>query len=195
MKNVEPLDAIEFSQKRKEPLWSMPDAILYSCGLQIIEGADEDKIETINNDKTAKSLLKYLCDAVDLGKLKLEQDFLDKPFGKYCDQKNKIFDARVEPALFIEVVKKLPLDLPLTKQGNTETQKPLSDKERKSLLKIILGMALTNYEFDPKAERSSIVSEITSDLELHGISLDKDTVRKWLKEAISLLPQDWNKSA
>ena len=67
----------------------------------------------------------------------------------------------------------------------------LSTKERSSLLKIIIGMAIGGYGYVPSSSRSPISKQIADDLALYGISLDQDTVRKWLKEATTLLPQDF----
>ena len=61
-------------------------------------------------------------------------------------------------------------------------------RERNSLLKLIIGMAIKGYTYDPKAGRTGIVREIASDLEQLGISLDDDTIRKYLSEAKELLP-------
>ena len=59
----------------------------------------------------------------------------------------------------------------------------LTTRERQTAHKLILGMALGGYGYDPKAERSGIVTEIVNDLAQRGISVTDDTVRKWLKEA------------
>jgi hypothetical protein len=44
------------------------------------------------------------------------------------------------------------------------------------------------YGYDPTAARSPQPSAIESDLAGYGLSLDVDTIRKWLKEAAELLP-------
>jgi hypothetical protein len=67
-------------------------------------------------------------------------------------------------------------------------EKSLSTRERESLLKLVIGMAIAGYRYDPKAERSPEVTEIANDLALAGVSLDADTVRKWLRAAAELLP-------
>jgi hypothetical protein len=59
----------------------------------------------------------------------------------------------------------------------------LRSKERDSLLKLVLGMAVDGYGYDPKASRSPVPREIADCLELLGLSIDEDTVRKWLNEA------------
>jgi hypothetical protein len=68
------------------------------------------------------------------------------------------------------------------------SKKPIHAKERESLLKLIIGMAIKGYGHDPKAARSPTAKEIAGDLACHGIALDEDTVRKYLAEAKELLP-------
>ena len=64
----------------------------------------------------------------------------------------------------------------------------LHGKERESVLRLIIGMAVGGYSYDPTASRSKIIPEITSDLAKAGVELTDDTVRKWLKEAAEVLP-------
>jgi len=59
----------------------------------------------------------------------------------------------------------------------------LSTRERSTLLKLVIGMAIKGYTYDPKQSRNSAIGDIASDLESLGISVDPDTIRKWLKEA------------
>jgi hypothetical protein len=71
-----------------------------------------------------------------------------------------------------------------------QAEKPISLRERESLLKLIIGMAIAGYKYDPKISRNMATAEIASDLENLGIGLDVDTVRKWLKEATEMLTGD-----
>jgi two-component sensor histidine kinase len=66
-------------------------------------------------------------------------------------------------------------------------QKPLLTRERETALKLIIGMAIEQYTYDPEASRSDAIKNISDDLAEHGLSLDMDTIRKWLKEAAQLL--------
>lgn len=66
----------------------------------------------------------------------------------------------------------------------------LGSRERESLLKLVIGMAVKGYGYDPKASRSDKVSEIAGDLTKLGIPLTDDTVRKYLREARDLLPPE-----
>lgn len=65
----------------------------------------------------------------------------------------------------------------------------LNAGERKSLMKLALGMAIHKYNYDPAASRGSAPKNISDGLALKGLTLDEDTVRKWLKKASELLWQ------
>jgi hypothetical protein len=67
-------------------------------------------------------------------------------------------------------------------------EKTFGSRERESLLKLVIGMALKGYGYNPKTSKSTVASEIVSDLQLAGVALDADTVRKYLHEARELLP-------
>lgn len=76
----------------------------------------------------------------------------------------------------------------------TNEKKPgdLSTKERETLLKIIIGMAIDGYSYDPTITRSPFTGSGTDSLHAqlatHGISIDPDTIRKYINEAKDLLP-------
>jgi hypothetical protein len=55
------------------------------------------------------------------------------------------------------------------------------------MLKLILGMAMKNYRYDPTQKKNTATKAITDDLAENGIILDEDTVRKYLGEAGELL--------
>ena len=74
-----------------------------------------------------------------------------------------------------------------TQDGNTTEakEKPLTTRERDTLLKLVIGMAVKGYSYDPAALKSPIPKEIANDLAHLGISIDPDMVRKYLKDAVS----------
>jgi hypothetical protein len=67
--------------------------------------------------------------------------------------------------------------------------KPLGTRERDSVMKLILGMAIRGYSYDPMASRNGAIGDICGDLAHLGLPLDPDTIRKWLREAAELLPR------
>lgn len=78
----------------------------------------------------------------------------------------------------------------LAKSLLAEPEKPVSTTERNTLLKLVIGMAVKCYVYDPKASRSTTPKEIADDLAGLGITITDDTVRKYLKEAAqAFLPE------
>lgn len=75
-----------------------------------------------------------------------------------------------------------------SEQPSFKPEQAVGARERDSLLKLIIGMAVAGYVYDPKATRSDKPAEIAGDLERAGVPLDVDTIRKWLREAAELLP-------
>jgi hypothetical protein len=61
---------------------------------------------------------------------------------------------------------------------------PLKTRERDTLLKLIIGMAIGGYGYSPD-EKKNPIPEIAKDLGKLGIPLDQKTIRNWLREAIS----------
>jgi hypothetical protein len=69
--------------------------------------------------------------------------------------------------------------------------KPISQSERTSMLKLIIGMAINAYDYDPDKTRNSATgynsNGISAKLLTHGIEIGPDTVRKYLTEAKDLI--------
>jgi hypothetical protein len=70
-----------------------------------------------------------------------------------------------------------------------QKEKVLGTRERETLLRLIIAMAVDGYGYKPGSGRSGVTADITSALDHCGLHLDADTVRKWLKEAAELLPE------
>ena len=64
----------------------------------------------------------------------------------------------------------------------------LKTKEQETLLKMVAAMAMAYYGWDRDALRNTATGEIADDLEKVGVSLDPDTIRKWLRTAAELIP-------
>lgn len=66
----------------------------------------------------------------------------------------------------------------------------ITETERSTMLKLIIGMAMDSYEYNPNSTRNSATGDkngISAKLQLHGISVNDDTIRKYLTEAKKLL--------
>ncbi len=116
--------------------------------------------------------------------------------GNYYDWKKMYEDlleknnnnVKIANELIAEKDKKI-----LELETNKKTEKPLHSKEKETLLKMIVGMAIDGYGFDPAANRSPVPKEISDILAEKGMSLDADTVRRWLKEGAEILPRSIDK--
>jgi hypothetical protein len=69
-----------------------------------------------------------------------------------------------------------------------ESTKEPSTRVRGTLNKLIIAMALEGYRWDPKAARSKATTDISTDLEKHGLKLDQGIILKYLREAAEELP-------
>ena len=82
------------------------------------------------------------------------------------------------------------LDAPTEMAAPTDMKSDvLATRERDSMRRIIIGMAIKGYSYDPGAARSPIAREISEDLATLGISISDETVLKYLKDAASVLPR------
>ncbi len=71
----------------------------------------------------------------------------------------------------------------LTPKIVASTEDSFGKRERDSLLKLVIGMAVVGYKYDPTASKSTVPKEIANDLMSAGMSMDDGTVLKYLKEA------------
>lgn len=71
--------------------------------------------------------------------------------------------------------------------ADEDVPKPLGNRERETLLKLVIGMAIGAYGHNPAAKKTDTVSQIVDDLARTGTPLSDETVRKYLKEAAALL--------
>lgn len=71
---------------------------------------------------------------------------------------------------------------------SAKASKPLATLERTTMLKLVMGMAVGFYGYDPAKSRNPTIPEIKSDLALKGVKIDEGTIRKYLDEAKALWP-------
>jgi hypothetical protein len=74
----------------------------------------------------------------------------------------------------------------------SQVRTDLKTQERASLLKLVIGMAIRCYAYEPKDRRSNVIPEIAGDVRGLGMTIDDDTVRKYVYEGVeSHLPINW----
>lgn len=74
-----------------------------------------------------------------------------------------------------------------TKKNTSGQQNRISRVEHNNLLKMFLAVAVYQYSYDPTKKRQKSVNQILDDAAELGISLDDETVRSRLREALEVL--------
>lgn len=149
----------------------------------------------------SKAQLRKLEERIEIKKIKGEeaQKLLDKHKqdrkifleGRSSkDNSHKYFPAGGLPKDGVLVVRTTALrDFEqATNNAPSNADKPLTASERDSLLKLVIGMAMKGYSYDPNAKKNSAVADIAADLALLGLPLGDDTIRKYLKQGNEQLP-------
>jgi transposase-like protein len=70
-------------------------------------------------------------------------------------------------------------------------QGEIKPTERTSVRRLIIGMAVGWYGYNPNIKRNEAIREIFDVLKKLGIPRDMDTVRDWLQKSAEELPPDW----
>jgi hypothetical protein len=142
---------------------------------------DED-LQLENLVGMSARIYREIKDATDLGQL----EFVESRTGG-------IGNRRVEPAKCINWALGRGLQVPecfiglATHSAKTAERPSLLSKEKESLLKLVIAMAIRGYGYDPRAKRSETTSEILGDIVECGLSLDAGTVKKWLEAGAELV--------
>ncbi len=81
-------------------------------------------------------------------------------------------------------------ELEQASQASAANEKPFGTRERDTLLKLLIGMAMKKYRYDPRSPRSETPKRIADHLAGQGLSVTPETVLKKLREAAELLPPE-----
>jgi len=86
--------------------------------------------------------------------------------------------------MFERVSKAHSVKLQRNQRSDTPKEKSsVGGKELATLQKIIIGMAVKHYKYDPGKGKSEVPAKIESTLALMGISVTAETIRTHLKRA------------
>lgn len=107
----------------------------------------------------------------------------------------------IKPAIFANWAKGRLIELPsslvrgLEEHGRGSkrsaalvTEEDLGPKEIQSLLKLVAGLSIAGYKFDPRQARNDATNEIKTDLRRLGVKLDDGTILKFLRLGGELVP-------
>jgi hypothetical protein len=95
------------------------------------------------------------------------------------------------PAVFVGWAKSIGIPLPpeiTSRIAETEPGSRVETRERKSLLRIVLGMAKTHYKYDAEAPKSVVPKQMAGHLSEAACAVGHETIRGYLQEAAKMLP-------
>jgi len=143
---------------------------------------------------TAKRLSRFIY-----GESKFATEFFQRKERIFRAVSADILPEQIRPEGFVGWLKSAKMDIPeellvalethsTQRRGEADAvQEAPKEKERDSLLKLILGMSVDRYGYRVGEKRNSATGDkgnsIAARLESLGIRLDSDTIRKYLKEA------------
>ena len=99
-----------------------------------------------------------------------------------------LYDTKAENKKLKERIAELELleSAQPIEDATQQNKKPIGTRERSTLLKLFIGLCLSNYGNANQIK----VAEIKSDLDLKGINFDDGTIRKYLDEAKELIARE-----
>jgi hypothetical protein len=136
----------------------------------------EDIIERVLNGKPAKVVLEGLVQ---------QQSDLIALLEQNLDLKEQRLSLMAERLAVYEAATNEDAEA-----ADASPSKPQSTVERDNMLKVIWSIAAENYGHRPDLKRSTAVADIRRALNLQGLDLSDDTIRRYLTNAEERLP-DW----
>lgn len=218
--NLSSADA-DFEYWSKMPHWSLDEAIALSFGknpkvvywgrieakfeyLSSTFGQEYSKVRELANraklwNKTFDPMLpslfiKWAADN-DIPFPKELADMVGKRQGNAVDWK-KMYEDLVEKSTenlttANQIIKAKNQKIEELEKSKTEA-KPLQTKEKESLFKLVIAMAVEGYRYKSSAKRNDAVTDICNDLEKLEMPIDAGTIRKYLTAAKEILPQKYH---
>lgn len=111
------------------------------------------------------------------------------PVLRLCEWFNEV-ELEIPSDILVLANRRFKRKFRLVRSQKIEREVTFENREKQSLLKIMISMALDFKGFDPKEIRSPVVADIAHATDLAGLSVSQETIRKYINEARSLLPEE-----
>lgn len=168
--------------------WELDDAVALSVGFE----PTTLQLDSVVKEHVSKEVFQFIV---------RRRHLIENKFFKFG--KNQVFkpspeefcqwacDVKLEiPTKLIDAVNAIRGTKVRSFKQSSYIPPKIENREKASMLKLIIGMAVRGYGYDINSQRSPIPNQISTDLELLGIPLHADTIRSYLREATSTLPRD-----
>lgn len=152
-------------------------------GIQVADWKSHYDSENARAEQLSEELLKERQSAIE--KCQQDSEFLDRIMRDHrtiCDAFEQGIAQR--DATIAELEEKV------SSLQDSSSKKEFSPdgREQKTLLKLVIGMAIEQYNYIHTGARNSATAQIKDDLEAHGVGVSENTILKWLREGAELLP-------
>lgn len=137
----------------------------------------------LDTDIAADDLLLYDSNGNLVAMVDVATDGLRSATGERWGEFSFSFPSDSQLVIRISAIR--DLENSLAKKTNP-VEIPLGTRERDTLLKLLIGMAVKGYSYDAGASKSKVPKEISDDLSDLNIGVSDDTVRKYLKQAADI---------
>lgn len=164
---------VTLEQWRKLPAWQGLDVVRLCLGGQNPQKAGSERSRAAN----------WLCSAVTGGVLEMQNPYKGAVNGLWP---HGVFKPTAITQWAAPLFDAFPFE-----PDPEPIKADITESERESLLKIIFGMALDKYGYTPGARNRATgenTPSIHAALQRHGLSVDSDTIRKYLQEAAERNP-------
>jgi len=114
-----------------------------------------------------------------------DSDFLDRLMGDHRANSDA-FEQKISER--DATIAELEKTISSIRESSSEKVLSPDGREQKTLLKLVIGMAVEQYRYNHTGSRNQATRQIKDDLEMHGVGISENTILKWLREAAELLP-------
>lgn len=160
-------------------------AALYTLGIE--PAAIQADFNTYEEPVSTDELPHGFLDRITIIKSAVRADVIERVDTSSNNHSEVVDETRIAKDSFLKWCAKQSYDCPKGIRGGSP-----STRERETLLKMIIGMAVDGYAYDPKDSKSKFTGEgadsLHTILNSRGISISADTIRKYLAEATEFIP-------
>ena len=191
-------DLADFDHWSRSAFLTLDEAVWLSVGLEPTKhftGAIE-RFTTLGNTKEPDGVSRYMGRHKEqlrrqFDPFNYEKSLQAAPLLEWTERVNFPVHTKFVEALRIMELGSQGATTPKTTLDENTPAK-MDHRERVSLAKMITAMAIDGYGYEPTSTRSPIPNEIVALTDRLGLSVSKDTVRKYLKLGAEHLPRGWN---
>lgn len=188
----------DFDYWSKAAYFTLDEALWLSVGLQPTARFDVQTLPRTDQRRSEDAVSKFIINRRELfvRELQAGSQTRTQTAATLFEWINRV-DLEVHPGFQRMLEKILKQSSKVFVLNETISPSPADDKgkfearEKVSLSKLLLAMAITEYGYDPEARRSPIPKEMQDIAAKLGLEVSIDTIRQYLQLGATHLPKGW----